>query len=40
LMDDTTYNGLQANAEGGFDKYIPLEEVPPFSVSILQLNKQ
>jgi alpha-amylase len=40
LMGDSTYNPLQANAKGGFDKYIPLEEVPPYSVILLQLNKQ
>jgi glycosidase len=40
LMDDSTYGPLQANAKGGFDKYIPLEEVPPYSVILRQLNKQ
>ncbi len=40
LMDAFTYSPLQANAKGGFDRYIPIEEIPPFSVIILQLNKQ
>jgi alpha-amylase len=40
LMDNSTYNPLQANAKGGFDKYIPLEEISPYSVILLQLNKQ
>jgi glycosidase len=40
LLDASTYSPLQANAKGGFDRYIPIEEIPPFSVIILQLNKQ
>ena len=40
LTDDSAYNALQANAKGGFDKYVPIEEVPPYSVTILQLNQQ
>jgi alpha-amylase len=40
LMDTSTYNSLQANAAGGFDKYIPLGKILPYSVIILQLNKQ
>jgi alpha-amylase len=40
LMDDSTYNPMQANAKGGFDKYIPLEEASPYSVILLQLNNQ
>jgi hypothetical protein len=39
-MDSATYNPLQANAKGGFDKYVPIAEIPPFSVIVLQLNKQ
>ena len=40
LMDDSTYSPLQANTRGGFDKYVPVAEIPPYSVIILQLNKQ
>ena len=40
LTDDSAYNTLQANAKGGFDKYVPIEEVAPYSVTILQLNQQ
>jgi glycosidase len=40
LLDDSTYSALQANTEGGFDKYVPLDEIPPHSVIILKLNKQ
>jgi len=40
LMDDSAYNSLQSNAKGGFDKYVPIEEVAPYSVTILQLNQQ
>ncbi len=40
LMDSSTYNPLQANAKGGFDKYVPIDEIPPYSVIILQLNRQ
>jgi hypothetical protein len=40
LMDSSTYNPLQANAKGGFDKYVPIDEIPPYSVITLQLNRQ
>ena len=40
LMDDSTYHALQANAKGGFDRYVPIDEIPPFSVILLQLNRQ
>ena len=40
LLDDSSFVTLQANDAGGFDAYVPLEEIPPYSVSILQLNKQ
>jgi hypothetical protein len=39
-MDASTYSPLQANAKGGFDKFVPIAEIPPYSVIILQLNKQ
>ena len=38
--ETSAYNALQANAKGGLDKYVPIEEVPPYSVTILQLNQQ
>ena len=40
LLDDSTVSPLQANGAGGFDDYVPLEEIPPYSVIILQLTKQ
>ena len=40
LLDDLTYNPLQANASGGFDDYVPAEEIPPYSVAVLQLTQQ
>jgi alpha-amylase len=40
LLDAITYSPLQSNAKGGFDKYVPIAEIPPYSVIILQLNKQ
>jgi alpha-amylase len=40
LLDDLTYNPLQANASGGFDDYVPVDEIPPYSVAVLQLNRQ
>jgi hypothetical protein len=39
-MDASTYNPLSSNAQGGFDNYVPLEEIPAHHVTILQLNKQ
>jgi glycosidase len=40
LLDDAVFNPLQANENGGFDNYMPLEEVPAHSVIVVQLNKQ
>ncbi len=40
LLDDSTYAPLQANASGGFEKYVPIQEIPAFSTIILQLKKQ
>ncbi|HEX5836529.1 MAG TPA: alpha-amylase family glycosyl hydrolase, partial [Anaerolineales bacterium] len=40
LLGDLTYNPLQANASGGFDDYVPAEEIPPYSVAVLQLTQQ
>jgi len=40
LVDDATYSPLQANGSGGFDHYVPIPEVPSYSVIIFQLNNQ
>ena len=39
LLDDSAINSLQANDNGGFDDYIPLPELPPYSIFIIQLTK-
>ena len=39
LLDDSSFSPLQANDAGGFDVYVPLEEIPPYTVIVLQLNK-
>ena len=39
LLDNATINPLTANAKGGFDGYIPLNELPPYSVTIIQLTQ-
>jgi glycosidase len=40
LLDYTTpINPLTANDKGGFDAYNPLDELPPYSVTIIQLTK-
>jgi len=39
LLDDSTVSPLQANDAGGFDDYVPMQEIPPYSVIILQLTK-
>ena len=40
LLDDSTYSQLQASQAGGFDEYIPVGEIPPYSVAVLQLAQQ
>ena len=40
LLDDSTLNPLEGNTTGGFDAYIPLEEIPPYSVFVIQLTPQ
>jgi alpha-amylase len=40
LLDGSTINALQANKKGGFDAYNPLNELPPYSVTIIQLTPQ
>ena len=39
LLDATTINSLTANDKGGFDAYAPLPELPPYSVTVIQLTK-
>jgi glycosidase len=40
LLDDSSFSPLQTNEAGGFDDYVPLEEIPPYSVIVLQLHTQ
>ena len=40
LLDEASFSPLQANGSGGFDDYAPLEEIPPYHVILLQLNKE
>ena len=39
LLDTSTISPLTANDKGGFDNYIPLQELPPYSIYIIQLIK-
>ena len=39
LLDDSAINSLTANAKGGFDSYVPMQELPPYSVTVIQLTK-
>lgn len=39
LLDESSFSPLQTNNAGGFDGYVPLEEIPPYSVIILQLKQ-
>ena len=39
LLDTSTINTLTANDKGGFDDYVPLQELPPYSIFIFQLTK-
>jgi alpha-amylase len=39
LLDNVKLNGLQANAAGGFDAYAPLDEIPPYTVMVIQLTR-
>ena len=39
LLDDTPISSLAANERGGFDDYIPLAELPPYSIFVIQLTK-
>jgi len=37
LLDDSVISPLSANAAGGFDSYIPVQEIPPYAVMVIQL---
>jgi glycosidase len=37
LLDNSTITSLQANDKGGFNDYLPLVELPPYSIFIIQL---
>ena len=39
LLDSAIINPLTANAKGGFDSYVPLNELPPYSVTVIQLTQ-
>lgn len=39
LLDASTINPITANEEGGFDDYVPLAELPPYSIFVIQLTK-
>jgi len=39
LLDNATINSLTANDKGGFDAYTPLQEIPPYSVIVIQLTQ-
>ena len=39
LLGASVISPLTANAKGGFDGYIPLSELPPYSVFVIQLTK-
>jgi len=39
LLDDLTITSLTANDKGGFDDYVPVPELPPFSIFVIQLTK-
>ena len=39
LLDSSALQPLTANDKGGFDNYIPLQELPPYSIYVIQLTK-
>jgi len=39
LLDTSPINSMTANDKGGFDNYVPLQELPPYSIFIIQLSK-
>ena len=39
LLDNSTINSLTANDKGGFDDYVPIPELPPYSIFVIQLKK-
>jgi alpha-amylase len=40
LLDSSTINPVQANDSGGIEAYIPLAEIPPYGVLVIQLTPQ
>lgn len=39
LLDASTINPLTANERGGMDDYVPLAELPPYSIFVIQFTK-
>lgn len=39
LLDASAIGPLTANDKGGFDDYVPLPELPPYSIFVIQLTK-
>ena len=39
LLEEASFSALTANDKGGFDDTVPLEEIPSYSVIVVQLNK-
>lgn len=39
LLDDAVIAPVTANDKGGFDAYTPLSEIPPYSITVIQLKK-
>jgi glycosidase len=39
LVDNSAIHPLQANDKGGFDDYVPLAELPPYSIFVIQLTQ-
>ena len=39
LLDASTPAPLTVNDKGGFDDYVPLPELPPYSIFVIQLTK-
>jgi alpha-glucosidase len=39
LLDDSTMNPFTASEDGGFDDYVPLTELPPYSIFVIQLSR-
>jgi glycosidase len=39
LVDNSAIHPLQANDKGGFDDYVPLAELPPYGIFVIQLTQ-